>query len=824
MINFFVQASLKFRFVVVAAVLVLMVAGFMRMVDTPVDLLPEFSPVVVVEVQTEALGLSAAEVEQLITVPLEADLLNGVAWVDSIQSESLPSVSSIRMIFESGTDEMAARQMVQEKLTQAAGLPNVSKAPIMLQPVSSISRVYMIGLHSEKISLIDISVLARWNIRPHLMAVEGVAHVSIWGQRKRQLQVLVDPEQLRHADISLHDVVSTTGNALWYSPLSFLTASSPGTGGFIDTPNQRLGIRHVLPIVSNEGLSRIIVDGSDKRLGDIAEVVEDHQPLIGDAIVGKDSGVMLVVEKFSWANTLDVTKGVEKALDDLRPGLKDINIDTQIYRPASFIERVVRNFSTTLLISGVLIAVGLLLCFIDWRPSLVATVFVVTTVLVAWLVLFLQGVIINGLIISGFIMAFGVIVHDVIADTQDYRQKRVLADQSLGRKDVWELISGFTLRMRGTLSFATLAVLLTVVPFFFFDGVQNAFFSAIGKGYVLVVIASTLVALTLTPALSLLVMPKGGSKVSLSPLSKLFSRAAQGLYQRFSEFSLVAYIITGVALLAVLAALIFAPSKAIFPEFQETDLLVNLKAKPGISQPKMSKIINKVTEGLRATSGVIGAGSQIGRAVTSDRVVGMNTTEIWLTVDPDADRDAVVKEVERLVSANPEIEFSIASYSAERISALAEKESQNDSLTVRIYGQDMVILLQEAEKLKNSLSGMSGIVNMETLKADIEPGIEVQVDLERAKEYSIKPGDIRRAAATLISGLHVGNLFEDKKYLMWWSGVNPRFVPVLKIFVIFCLKPLMVDMFVLMKLLMYVWFLAPGQSSVKVLPGMPIFR
>jgi multidrug efflux pump subunit AcrB len=316
----------------VVAAVTLMVFGSIKIDDTPAGLLPEFLPPTV-QIQTEALGLSAAEVEQLITVPLEADLLNGVAWLDTIQSESIPSVSSIELSFLPGTDLMEARQMVQEKLTQAHGLPNVSKAPVMLQPVSSTSRVLKIGLSSDEQSLIELSVLARWNIRPRLMGVPGVANVSIWGQRKRQLQVHVDPAILVKENVSLQEVVATAGNALWVSPLSFLDASYPGTGGFIDTPNQRLGVRHVLPIVSPEGLADVVMDGGkNRRLGDVVNVVESHQPLIGDAIVGDDVGIMLVVEKFPWANTLQMTRDVEKALDDLRPGLKGIEIDTEIFR------------------------------------------------------------------------------------------------------------------------------------------------------------------------------------------------------------------------------------------------------------------------------------------------------------------------------------------------------------------------------------------------------------------------------------------------------------------------------------------------------------
>ena len=232
-----VGGSLRYRFHVVAFAAAMMFVGIGQLRHMPVDVLPEFMPAYVT-IQTEALGLSAEEVEQLITAPLEADLLNGVAWLDVIRSESVPGLSSIELLFEPGTDLMRARQMVQERLTQAHdALPKVSKAPAMLQPLSSISRVMMIGLSSKTLSLIDMSVLARWTIRPRLMGVPGVANVVIWGQRERQLQVQVEPKRLRDHGVSLLDVIATTGNALWVSPLTFLNASTPGTGGFIESPN-----------------------------------------------------------------------------------------------------------------------------------------------------------------------------------------------------------------------------------------------------------------------------------------------------------------------------------------------------------------------------------------------------------------------------------------------------------------------------------------------------------------------------------------------------------------------------------------------------------
>jgi len=292
-----VGSSLKSRRVVAVFTGVLIVAGVWRLGSARIDSLPEFTPTTV-QVQTEALGLSAPEVEQLITVPLEQDLLAGTPWLDTMRSESIPGLSSIELIFEPGTDLLRARQVVQERMTQAAGLPNVSSTPQMLQPLASTSRIMMIRLSSASVSPIELSVLARWTMRPALLGVPGVANVSIWGQRERQLQVQVDPVLLAKRGLSLSDIVETTGNSLWASPLTFLEANTPGTGGFVDTANQRLGVQHIQPITDAAELAEVPIDAGGKSLllGDVAKVVEDHQPLIGDAVfTDGDSGLLLVV-------------------------------------------------------------------------------------------------------------------------------------------------------------------------------------------------------------------------------------------------------------------------------------------------------------------------------------------------------------------------------------------------------------------------------------------------------------------------------------------------------------------------------------------------
>ena len=335
------RAALQFRLLVLAIAAGVLGVGIAALRTAPVDVLPEFTPPYA-EVQTEALGLSADEVEQLITVPLEADLLNGVEGIDVIRSESVSGLSSIVMVFTAGTDIYRARQLVEERLTQAHALPNVSKPPTLLQPLSSSSRILMIGLSSNDISPIEQSVIARWTVRPRLMGVPGVANVSVWGMRDQQLQVQVDPARLRDQGVTLGQVIESAGNAQVVSPLSFLEASTPGAGGFIETPQQRLQVRHLLEKIADPAeLGKVPVEGTNGRLrlADVATIVVDHQPLIGDAVVAGGAGLVLVVEKFPGADTLAVTSGVEDALEALAPGLSGITTDTSVFRPATYVAR-----------------------------------------------------------------------------------------------------------------------------------------------------------------------------------------------------------------------------------------------------------------------------------------------------------------------------------------------------------------------------------------------------------------------------------------------------------------------------------------------------
>jgi len=755
-----VGSSLRFRGLVVALAALVIAVGITQLRDAPVDVLPEFSPPTV-EIQAEALGLSASEVEQLITTPFEQDLLNGLAFLDQIRSQSLPGLSRIQLIFEPGTDLFRARQVVAERLAEAqVALPGVSRPPQMLQPLSSTNRVMILGLSSRDVSAIEMSVLARWTITPRLLAVPGVANVAVWGFRDRQLQVQVDPKQLRAGGVSLEQVVETSANALWVSPLSFVEASVPGTGGFIDTPNQRLGVMHISPIVTADDLSRVRVEGTAYRLGDVASVVEDHQPLIGDALTGGGTGLVLVVEKFPEANTLEVTRGIEDAIDVMRPGLSGIAFDTTIFRPASFIEESIDNVALALIIGSVLVLLVLGVFFFDWRAVLVALVAIPLSLLAAGLVLYALGETINAMVVAGFVAALGLIIHEVVRDIGNFARRLGARRREDSDDSAAAVALEASLELRGAMVYATLIVALAVLPLFVLEGIGGEFLPPLGVSYLLAAAASMAVALTVTPALSFLLLSGAPRELRRSPRARWLQQGYAALLLRSLRTPRWTYVAVGAVVVAGLAALPFLGT-SLSPSFKEPQLLVQTGGAPGTSLSEMTRITNQVGRELESIPGVSDVGAHVGRAVTSDQVVNVNSAELWVGIEPGADYDATVASVREAVEGYPGLAFDVLTFSKERVEEVLS--GTDEDLVVRVYGEDLEVLRSQAREVGQILADTEGVGNPRVKASAEEPTLEVEIDLAAAERYGIKPGEVRRAAATLVAGIQVGSLFEEQK-------------------------------------------------------------
>ncbi len=772
MMRWIVGSSIKFRRLVIAVALGLLVFGVLQLDNARTDILPEFQRPTV-EVQTEALGLSAEEVEQLITVPLEQDLLVGIAFLDEIESVSLPGLSSVVMTFEPGTDLLDARQVVSERLTQAvaaAGLPQVAKPPQMIQPLSSTSRVAMVKLSSEELSPIDLSILSRWIIAPRLQGVEGVANVSIWGFRDRQMQVLVDPQRLNDAGVSLSQVIRTAGNALEVSPLTFLEATSPGTGGFIDTLNERIHVFHEQEISTPEELAQVpIVEpegstspsgGQALTLGDVTRIVEDHQPLIGDALCTGGDCLLLVIEKFPDANTPQVAAGVGEALDVLAPGLPGVQVDTSIYRPAEFIDTSFDNLGRAALIAAILLILVLIAFTFDWRGTLVGTVSIAMSLAAAWLVLYFTDTTVNTMILAGLVMALVALIDDAVIDV-DNVARRVRHQRAQGDgTPTWEVVIEAILEMRGAILFATLIVVAVLLPAYFLEGEAGAFLPPIASAYLLAVLASILVAITVTPALGMMLLGSRARDRRESPVARWAHRTYEGAAARIVATPGPAFAVFAVVVLAGLVAFPFLDA-SMRPVLKERDVLVRLDAQPGTSLQRMDEITAQAVEGLRAVEGIDDLGAHVGRAVQSDQIVDVNSAEVWVSIDDSVDYGSTIAEIESVAAGLPDVTNDVLTYSEQRVTDVLGRG--DDEIVVRVYGANQAILEEKASDVRAAIAGIDGLENLQVELPEDQPTIEVQPDVALAARYGLAPGDVRRAATTLLSGLVVGNLFEEQK-------------------------------------------------------------
>jgi CzcA family heavy metal efflux pump len=778
MLRWIVGSSLRFRYLVVALAAALMFFGVQQLRTSPVDVFPEFAPPKV-EVQTPSLGLSANQVEALVTIPLEQSL-NGVPRLDEIRSKSVESLSSIEMIFEPGTDLLTARQHVAERISQISpSLPTWASPPFMIQPLSATSRVMKIGLTSTdpELDMIDLSMTTYWKIRSRLMRVPGVANVPIWGERIEMPTVQVDPKRLREHNVALEDVASATANALEAGLLQYSDGNYIGRGGFIDTTDGRFQVQHVLPIVKAEDLANVPVesqDGERFRIKDVADLTRGTWPLVGDAVINDGPGLMLIVEKLPWANTLDVTRGVEAALEELRPGLPGIAVDTTIFRPATFIEESIGNLSKAIWFGAILMILMLCAFLYEWRTALISVVAIPLSLIVAGLVLHWRGATINTMILAGMAIALGDIVDDAIIDIENVvrrlRQHRKAGSDVSTAKIILEA----SLEVRSAIVYATLIEIVAIAPIFMLEGLSGSFFRPLATSYALALLASMIVALTVTPAMSLIFFRSPATlRHRESPLVPALQRAYHSILERIVYRPRRAYATVGLTMMAGIMVLPLL-GQSLLPSFKERDFLMHWVTVPGTGQPEMFRVSSRANRELLEIPGVRNAGSHIGQALLMDEVVGIDFGENWISVDPAVDYDETIAKIREVVDGYPGLYRDVLTYLKERIREVLTGSSE--AITVRIYGQDLAQLQETADEINEIVGSVPGVIenHVESLK-DI-PQVKVVVDLAAAQRYGLKPGDVRRAAARLVAGEEVGDIFRDGKAydVQLWSTPETR--------------------------------------------------
>ena len=775
LMRWIVQASLRSRFLVAAGAVLLIAVGTLQIPNMRVDAFPEFAPTRVA-IQTACLGLSTADVEALVTVPLE-QALNGVKGLQDMRSKSVPQLSSIELIFKQGTDEWEARQLVQERLaTVQTLLPTWAAPPVMLPPVSATSRVMQIGMSSKDHSLIAMSMMAYWTIRARLLRVPGVANVAIWGERLQNLTVQVDPKRMQSHEVTLGAVMEATSDSVDHGLLKFTTASVIGTGGAIDTGTQLVGIQHVLPIVAPADLARATVEsknGTSVPIGDVAEVKEDHQPLIGDAVIGDSPGLLLVLEKLPWGNTLQITKGVEEAIKALEPGLPGITFDTHIFRQANFIELAIHNLTQAMLLGFLLVVVIVLGFLFEWRVAVISLLTIPLSLLATMLVLYWRGETVNTMTLAGLVIALGSVVDDAVIGVENILRRLRQHRRAGSAKSTASIILEASLEVRRSIVYATLIIVAAAVPIFLLEGLTGAFFRPLAVSYWLAILASMVVALTFTPALCLILLREAHVERRDSPITRWLQGGYTALLSRIVHRPGRAY---AAFLAPTLIAVIIAPQlgTSLFPEFREPDFLIHFITTPGTSAVEQQRMIARLSGDLRSIPGVRSFGSHIGQAFLGEEIAGVNFGENWISTDPNMDRDQIVEEISAVTESYPGVYRDVQTYLNERIEEVLT--GAKEPIVIRIYGSDLHVIRAKADEIEELLAAIPGIKDDHVdLQLDT-PQVQVEVDLAKAAAYGLKPGDVRRAASTMVAGEEVGDIFRDGKAydVMVWSTPETR--------------------------------------------------
>ncbi|MBK6917425.1 MAG: efflux RND transporter permease subunit [Deltaproteobacteria bacterium] len=734
---------LRQRVVVAALAVLLMLVGIDAARTARIDAFPEFAPPKV-EIQTEAPGLSSVEVETLVTRPLE-DALGGTPLVATLRSKSVLGLSSVLVLFEPGTDLFRARQLVQERVALAQpNLPAHARAPVVLSPTSSTSRVLKIGLSSPTLSRLALSDLARWTLRPRLMAIAGVANVAVWGEARRELQIEVAPERLRLLGLRLADVTAAATAAV-----------NPASGGFVDGPNQRLAVSHPAAVDGVETLADApvpIAGGGVRRLGEVAEVVEGHAPLVGDAVIDAGSGLLLIVEKQPWGNTVAITDAIDAALTELAPALGDVRVDATIFRPARFIERAVDNLEVALAIGCALVVLVLILALLEWRTALISVLAIPLSLLGALAVLHHAGSTLDTMVLAGLSIALGEVVDDAIIDVENiHRRLRENASAATPRS-AFAVVLSASIEVRSAVVFASVIVVLVFLPVYLLPGLAGAFFRPLALAYVLAVGSSLLVALTVTPALALMLLPRARLRAP-APRARFEALCAAMLRRRRGILAgaLVALVAGGFGMARL--------GSGFLPDFREQDFLMHWIAKPGTSVEALRRTTMRVMPELLAIPGVRNAGAHLGRAEVSDEVVGPNFGEIWVSVDEGADHATTTAAIARTLAPYAGIYHDVQTYLRERVDEVLS--GGHAQLVVRVSGPDLAVLDERAHAIARELQALAGVAEVSVEALTPVPQIEVTPRQAAAGRFGLTHADIRMQVGTMLAGVRVGEVYRS---------------------------------------------------------------
>jgi CzcA family heavy metal efflux pump len=749
-----VAFAVRFPGVVLALALALLVYGAMALNEAKYDVFPEFAPPTV-SVQTEAPGLSPEQVEVIVTQTVEG-AINGLPGIATLRSSSIQGLSVVTATFTTGSDIYRARQLVNERLsTIASRLPQGIMAPTMTALTSSTGTVLVLGLTSSTRSLLDLRTVADWRLRLRLLAIPGIAEVLVYGGDLRSIQIQVRPRDLIRFGIGLNDV---------------LVAARKATGvrgaGFVDTTNQRIALQTEGQSLTPEEVARTVLvneGGASVTLGDVADVRDAPEPSISAAQIDGVPGVLLSVGAQIGANTVEATARVEAALAELRPSLEreGIVLRTDLFRPANFVAVANGHVIQALALGGLLVVVVLFLFLLDWRTSLISAVAIPLSLIAAVVVLAAIGESLNAMTLGGLAIAIGEVVDDAVIGVENVvrrlRENRRSDTPRPGPAIVFDAV----MEVRTSVAYATLAVLLVFLPVLALTGVAGRLFGPLALTYILAVLASLAVALTLTPALSVVLLARRKRLPTHDPLPMRASRAA---YMRLlARIDRAPKRVMAVGVVAVAAAGAVVPflGGAFLPDLKEGHLILHMAAAPGTSLEQSLRLGQHLTKALKEVPGVRAVAQQVGRAEAGYDVGGTHYSEIHIDLAAGLDgegQEEAEAGIRAVMARTPGAGFSLKTFLTERIEETVSGFTA--PVAVNVFGNDLAAIEAAARDVARELAEVRGAADVQVVSPAGLPQINVSLRANDLRHWGLDAVEVLEIVRTAYQGDVVGQTYQ----------------------------------------------------------------
>ncbi len=754
MLNAIVRTVIRFRGVTIALAVLAMAYAVLALGQARLDVFPEFAPPQAI-VQTEVPGFSPEQVETLVTQPIENSLA-GARDLVNLRSKSLQGLSMITLTFRAGSDLSRVRQTVSERLQRAATeLPAAASTPVLLPLSSSAGIVLTIGVTSPTLTPMQLRTLADWTLKPQLLGVPGVSDVNVFGGALRQLQIQPRPQALSRHGLSFQDVIAAARRA-----------TGQTGAGFVSNRNQRIVLVPTGAVITPAELANVALrnhDGAVLRLGDVATVAYGAAPATGAASIMGKSGVMLVIDEQYGADTVRTTNALEQKLRALQPALaaRQVKLYPALFRPANFIEAAVGHLRDALLIGAALVLAVLFLFLRNARAALISAVAIPLSLLSAVVVLERFGLGLNTMTLGGLAIAIGEVVDDAIVDVENILRRLRLNRLLASPLPTARVVLAASLEVRSAVVYATFIVALVFVPVLTLSGVAGSLFAPLALAYIAAITASLVVALTLTPALTVLLLD-GAADTSEPRLQHALRQRYARVLTRMEGHPRALPVTVGVLCLASLLVLPFLQGQFL-PQLREGHYIVHMRLAPGASLQASQDLGAHVTRSLLGIPGVRSVAQRSGRAarVADPAPAFANEFEVDLKPLSGAGQQRVLEQIRQHLDAFAGAGFSVNTFLTERIHETLS--GYTAPVVLSIYGNNLDQLDRTAQQAVAILSRLPGAGSVQVQAPQGEPQLSIRLRNDVLAEHGIAPADVLQTLQAAYAGLRVGQVLDGNR-------------------------------------------------------------